>query len=98
MDIRSSIQWAKAEIEKLPTELPWRGSVLTQILYCEAVEDGTESPDRLEQLTMGWIVMREMDGYEPDTLQKTVSAIQYELQQKRLPYAAKVRLGIHRRT
>lgn len=98
MDISSSIQWAAQEIEKLPAGLPWRESVLTQLRYCSAVVAGKEPPERLEQLTMGWIVMRELDGWEPDTLQKTISQISYDLQQLHLPYAAKVRLGIHRRT
>lgn len=98
MDVRSSIQWAKAEIEKLPAVLHWRDSVLKQLSYCAAVHEGAQSPERLEQLTMGLILVREMGGCEPDTLQKTVSSIQYELQQQHLSYAAKARLGIQRRT
>lgn len=98
MDIPASIQWVTKEIESLPVALPWRETVLTQLHYCAAVAKGTESPERLEQLNMGWIVSRELDGFEPNTIQSTVSAIQYELQQSHLSYAAKVRLGIHRRT
>lgn len=97
MDIVASIQWAAKEIESLPPALPWRESVLAQLSYCEAVAKGAESPERLEKLNMGWIVSRELDGYEPGTLQSTVSSIQYELQQSHLSYAAKVRLGIHKR-
>lgn len=97
MDVIASIQWAAKVIESLPSELPWRGSVLSQLRYCEMVANGSESPERLETLNMGWIVSRELDGYESNTLQSTVSAIQYELQQSHLSYAAKVRLGIHKR-
>jgi hypothetical protein len=97
MDIHSSIQWAEMEMEKLPPELSWRNSVLEQLRYCAAVAQGKENPERLEQLTMGRIVSRELDGYEPKTLQSTVSSIQYELQQSHLSYATKVRLGIHKR-
>lgn len=98
MEISEKIAWAQKEIESLPKELPGRESVLNQLRFCQAVMAQTEPPDRLEQLTMGYIVFRELDGWEPDDLPKAISSIQYELQQKYLSYAAKVRLNIHRRT
>lgn len=98
MEILPAIARAEEEIRRLPQALSWSSSVLAQLTYCAAVERGTESPDRLEQLTMGRIVCRELDGYGLEELEDLVSSIQYELQQKYLPYAAKVRLGIHRRT
>jgi len=97
MDIVASIRWVTKEIESLPPELPWRESVLAQLSYCEAVAKGAESPEHLEKLNMGWIVCRELDGDERGKMQSTVSSIQYELQQSHLSYAAKVRLGIHKR-
>lgn len=98
MDISEKIAWARKEIELLPKELPWRNSVLSQLNFCQSVVSQSEPPDRLEQLTMGYIVFRELDGWEPDDLPKAISCIQYELQQKHLSYEAKVRLDIHRRT
>ena len=98
MEILPAIEKAEEEIRHLPQGLGWPSSVLAQLSYCAAVERGTESPDRLEQLTMGRIVCRELDGYGLAALEELVYSIQFELQQKHLPYAAKVRLGIHRRT
>ena len=98
MEILAKISKAEEAIRQLPSGLGWTESVLAQLAYCTAVECGTQPPERLEQLTMGRIVCRELDGYGLEELEETVSSIQYELQQKHLPYAAKVRLGIHRRT
>lgn len=97
MDISSKIDWALKEIERLPQELSWRDSVLNQLNYCQRVLSKTEAPDCLEKLTMGYIALRELDGWEPDDIPKAISLIQYELQQTYLSYAAKVRLNIHRR-
>jgi hypothetical protein len=71
--------------------------VLSQLDYCASVVAGAAEPDSLEQLTMGLITVREMDGW-PDELPGTIRRVEYELQQQFLPYAAKVRLGIHPRT
>lgn len=98
MEILPAITKAEEAIKRLPPGLGWLPSVLAQLNYCAAVERGAEPPDRLEQLTMGRIVCRELDGYGLQELEELVSSIQYELQQAYLPYAAKVRLGIHRRT
>ena len=98
MEILSAIAKAEKEIKRLPGKLGWVPSVLEQLTYCVSVERGTESPARLEQLTMGRIVCRHLDGYGLPELEELVSSVEYELQQKYLPYAAKVRLGIHRRT
>lgn len=98
MELLPAIAKAEDEIKRLPQGLGWVPSVLAQLSYCAAVERSAESLDRLEQLTMGRIVCRELDGYNLPELEELVSSIQYELQQKHLPYAAKVRLGIHHRT
>ena len=98
MDTAQQIEWAAKQVEALPHELSWRTSVLRQLQYCQAVLSGTEPPERLEELTMGFIAVRELEGWQPEELPRTISAVQYELQQRYLPYAAKVRLGIHRRT
>ena len=98
MEILAKISKAEEAIRQLPRGLGWTESVLAQLAYCAAVECGTQLPERLEQLTMGRLVCRELDGYGLEELEASVSSIQYELQQMHLPYAAKVRLGIHRRT
>ena len=98
MEILPAIAKAEEEIKRLHHALGWPPSVLAQLSYCAAVERGAEAPNRLEQLTMGRIVCRELDVYGLEELEELVSSIQYELQQKHLSYAEKVRLGIHRRT
>jgi hypothetical protein len=95
MDLQTNISWALSELERTP--YPWRGAVQVQLRYCADVLRGAAPSDRLEQLNMGYVVLRELDGEEPNTLGKVVSEIQYDMQQQFLSYAAKVRLGIHKR-
>jgi hypothetical protein len=95
MDLGSRIDWARQRIQDLPEALPWRESVLNQLSYCKSVASGSESSERLESLTMGVISVREMD--DSDEVASAIRAIQYELQQQYLTYAAKVRLGIQKR-
>jgi hypothetical protein len=97
MDTLAAIEKCKSEIAQLPVALGWRDSVLAQLDFCSDVVLGKAAPDRLEHLTMGLISVREMDGWSGD-FPGLLSQIQYDLQQQHLPYAAKVRLGIHRRT
>jgi hypothetical protein len=92
-----AIEKCKSEIAQLPEALGWRDSVLAQLDFCSDVVSGKAAPDRLEHLTMGLISVREMDGWAGD-VPGLLRQIQYDLQQEHLPYAAKVRLGIHRRT
>lgn len=95
MDLTSQIAQARQYIQDLPEGVPWRGSVLQQLAYCEAVSEGTASPEKLENLNMGLISVREMD--DADEVASLIRSIQSELQEKYLSYAAKVRLGIHKR-
>jgi hypothetical protein len=92
-----AIEKCKSQIAQLPEALEWRDSVLAQLEFCSAVVLGQAAPDQLEHLTMGLISVREMDGW-PGDAPSLLRQIQYDLQQEHLPYAAKVRLGIHRRT
>lgn len=94
MKVASEIAELKAKVSALPSELPWRESVLEQLSYCAEVVSGAQTPDRLEKLTMGSIVLREFEG---EAWAEALSSMQLQLQQVHLPYAAKVRLGIHRR-
>lgn len=94
MAIASEIAAVKAKVAELPSGLPWRDSVLEQLSYCEAVVYGAQSPERLEQLTMGTIAVRELEG---QAWAEALSLVQYRLQKSHLSYAAQVRLGIHRR-
>jgi hypothetical protein len=98
MDTVGQIEWAKREIAALPGSLQWRESVLRQLEFCNNVLAGAVPPERLEDLNMGYIAVRELDGVEPLELSRAIAAIQYELQQQFLSFAAKVRLGIHHRT
>jgi len=69
--------------------------VQKQLKYCLEVVSEKASPDRLEELNMGLIAVREID--EREALYSLLTEIQYEMQHKYLSYAAKVRLNIHRR-
>ncbi len=102
MDLIEAISRARAGLQALPAALPWQPSLLRQLDYCAAVLRGEAGPAQLEQLTMAQIAVRELEeAAQPDgtpTLGELLGLIQYELQQAHLPYAAKVRLGIHRRS
>ena len=99
MDTPSAIEWCKSKIDALPDALSWKQSVLTQLDYCAAVTSGLDDPAQLERLNIGLIAAREMDGWpNDDELPRRLMEVQYDLQDKYLSYAAKVRLGIHRRT
>jgi len=96
MDLLTSIDWVKSEIAKLPAALAWRESMLEQLRYCgEVIEHGAD-PSRLEHLTIGLLAARELEGVSPPELAEHIFTIQYELQRAHLPYATKVRLGIHK--
>ena len=97
MDTYFAIEKCKSEVARLPEALGWKDSVLAQLDYCAKVIAGGASPDELEHLTMGLISVREMDTW-PEEFPSLIRQIQYDMQQKHLSYAAKVRLGIHRRT
>ncbi|MFG1488988.1 immunity protein Tsi6 family protein [Oceanospirillum sp. HFRX-1_2] len=88
--MKALITQALGELERFP--LPWQAMVRKQLEYCFAVVLGEASPEKLEQLNIGLIAVREID--EEDPLHSLLIGIQYELQRKFLPYAAKVRLNI----
>lgn len=93
MEMRESIEQAKDELKRF--QLPWQEMVRQQLEYCLEVVEKQALPDRLEKLNMGLIAVREIDDREP--LYSLLTQIQYEMQHQYLPYAAKVRLNIHRR-
>ena len=92
-EMEESIQKALSELERF--KLPWQEMVQKQLEYCLEVISEKASLDRLENLNMGLIAVREIDGRE--ALHSLLMEIQYEMQHKYLSYAAKVRLNIHRR-
>ena len=85
----------QALIELAKFKLPWQEMVQRQLEYCSAVVPEETHPDRLEELNMGLIAVREVD--ERETLHSLLTEIQYEMQHKYLSYSAKIRLNIHRR-
>jgi len=97
VDTSLAIEQCKTWVAQLPEALGWKLSVLAQLDYCAAVAAGRDDPEGLERLTMGLISVREMDGW-PEEFPALIRQIHYDMQQEYLPYAAKVRLGIHRRT
>ena len=85
------IETALRELQQF--NLEWNDSVKKQLEYCLLVVNGRSSVDDLEKLNIGLIAVREID--EKELLNKLLTRIQYQMQKKYLPYAAKVRLGIH---
>ena len=91
--MEESINKALSELVKF--KLPWQEVVQKQLEYCLQVASGKASSERLEELNMGLIAVREID--ERESLYSLLTEIQYEMQHKYLSYAAKVRLNIHNR-
>ena len=91
--MEESINKALSELVKF--RLPWQEMVQKQLEYCLQVVSGQKSPERLEELNIGLIAVREID--ERENLYSLLTGIQYEMQGKYLSYAAKVRLNIHKR-
>ena len=75
------IKQALSELDKF--KLPWQVMVQKQLEYCREVILGNEPPDRLEELNMGLIAVREID--EREVLHSLLMKIQYEMQCKYLP-------------
>jgi hypothetical protein len=95
MDLLVAIDRALDEVG--PYEgAPWHDSVKNQLVYCADVVRGHDKPGRLEKLNMGYVVLRELDGCEPNALMDSLPGIQLAMQLRYLDYAAKVRLGIHK--
>jgi hypothetical protein len=91
--MQEKIEKALKELARF--NLPWQGMVRDQLEYCREVDLKNKSSDRLEDLNMGLVAVREIDEKEP--LYSLLTEIQYEMQRKYLSYAAKVRLNIHSR-
>jgi hypothetical protein len=91
--MEESIKQALSELVKF--KLPWQEIVKKQLEYCLDVVSGKSSPERLEELNIGLIAVRELD--KRDDLYSRLTEIQYEMQNKYLSYATKIRLNIHKR-
>ena len=89
--MQEKIEKALTELERF--ELPWQGMVQKQLEFCREVDLKNKSSDRLEELNIGLVAVREID--EKDPLYSLLTEIQYKMQRKYLSYAAKVRLNIH---
>lgn len=87
------INTALVELERYKF-LPWYSVVKVQLNYCSEVLSSQKEPSQLEQLSMGLIAVREIP--EDDPLHSRLSSIEFNMQKQFLPYAAKVRLGIHK--
>jgi hypothetical protein len=95
MDLLVAIDRALDEVARYQGT-SWHESVKNQLVYCAEVVRDHEKPGRLEKLNMGYIVLRELDGCEPNALMDALPEIQLAMQLRYLDYAAKVRLGIHK--
>jgi hypothetical protein len=88
MEILADIEKAVQEVQRFPDALGWPVSVLAQLRYCAAVVRGEEPPDRLDELIMGRILCRELDGYGMEELEELISTIQADMQNRYLPPAS----------
>ena len=91
--MHKTIELALLELKRF--KLPWVEMVEAQLKYCTSVIDGNIGPEKLEELNMGLIAVREID--EKESLHAYLMEIQHHMQRKYLPFSAKVRLGIQRR-
>lgn len=91
--MQDKIEKALKELERF--NLPWQEMVRKQLKYCREVDLENNSSERIEELNMGLVAVREIDQTEP--LYILLTEIQFEMQQKYLSFSAKVRLGIQRR-
>ena len=87
------ISSALVELERYKC-LSWYSAVKVQLNYCSEVLSSQKDPSQLEQLNMGLIAVREIP--EEDPLHSYLTSVEFNMQKQFLPYAAKVRLGIHK--
>jgi hypothetical protein len=93
MEIQEKIDLAQSELAKVQSS--WCESVARQLNYCAATLKGEVSGERLEGLNLGPVIARDFRTEIPGILRRLLPEIQEHMQQKFLPYSAKVRLGIH---
>ncbi|TAK89441.1 MAG: hypothetical protein EPO06_11465 [Burkholderiaceae bacterium] len=95
----SRIQWA---ISSLPAKSgTWLDSIPIQLQYCADLLHGRVGPDRVEEINMGYIAVREFDGYEKGSeefeLTEVICEIDYYVKSRFFTYAQKVKHGMHKR-
>ena len=79
--MEESIKTALFELGKF--KLPWQNMVQKELDYCLDVVTEKVSPERLEELNMGLIAVREID--EREALYSSLTELQYKMQHKYLP-------------
>lgn len=98
---------ALQKIEKAISLLPmqhggWLQSISIQLNYCANLVRGTIGAERVKEINMGYMAVREFDGYDEGTsefeLTELICEIDSHIKDKYLTYAEKVGLGIHRRS
>jgi hypothetical protein len=92
-DMNKTIELAQIELKRF--DLSWAKMIEVQLKYCASVLKGNADPEKLEELNMGLIAVREID--EREELHSYLMNIQSYMQHKYLPFSAKLRLGIQRR-
>lgn len=79
----------------------WLESIPMQLTYCKDLLQGSASPDRVEEINMGYIAVREFDGYEKESeefeLTEAICQIDYYVKDRFFTYAQKVKHGMHKR-
>ena len=98
---------ALLKIERAIALLPsqhggWLQSISIQLQYCSSLIRGTVGSERVKEINMGYMAVREYDGYDEGTsefeLTELICEIDCYVKDKYLTYAEKVGLGIHRRS
>lgn len=91
-DIENKILQAKIELKRF--NLPWKDMVAEQLKYCLSIVSKESTPERVEELNIGLIAVREIDSSE--NLHSLLIEIQGHMYSNYLSFSAKVRLGIQR--
>jgi hypothetical protein len=95
MNIKEKIIHALSLAERYPAELT--GQIIVQLKYCLDVINEQEESNKIEKLNMGFLVLKYNEVSFSNEFCSLVSDIDFEIKQTYLSYAAKVRLGIHKK-
>jgi hypothetical protein len=96
---------AMKKIDAAITALPqqqggWRESIAIQLQYCADLLQNKVGPDRVEEINMGYLAVREFDGYETGSAEFVLTAaiceIDHYIKNRFYTYAQKVRHGMHK--
>lgn len=95
----SKIEWAA---KSMPSpSVGWLESISIQLQYCADLLQGKVSSERVEEINMGYMAVREFDGYEKGVkeyeLTEAICEIDSYIKNRFFSYAQKVRHGLHKR-